>query len=186
MITNLYFVRHAHSIYSTDELNRPLSERGKEDARKVTEILKNQRLDILISSPYKRALQTIEGLTGIVGIEIVIEEDFKERLLSEKPLNDFDIAIAKVWEEYSFSWEGGESNVVAQDRGVRALEKVLERYEGKNIAIGTHGNIMVLIMNYLDKRFDYTFWKRLSMPDIYKLSLDNRKLIDVRRIWDKS
>ncbi|MGE6227752.1 histidine phosphatase family protein [Paenibacillus chitinolyticus] len=186
MITNLYFVRHAHSTYSSDELNRPLSERGKEDARKVTEILKNQRIDILISSPYKRALQTIEGLTGIVGIEIVVEEDFKERLLSERPLNDFDRAIAKVWEDYSFCWEGGESNVVAQNRGVKALEKVLERYEGKNIAIGTHGNMMVLIMNYLDKRFDFTFWKRLDMPDIYKLSFDDRRLIDVKRLWNKS
>lgn len=186
MITNLYFVRHAHSTYSPDELNRPLSERGIEDAKKVTEMLKNESINVLISSPYKRAIQTIEGLTGIYGIDIVIEEDFKERLLSEKPLNDFDSAIAKVWEDYSFSWEGGESNVVAQNRGVRALEKVLERYEGKNIAIGTHGNIMVLIMNYLDKRFDFTFWKQLDMPDIYKLSFDNRRLIEVKRIWDRS
>lgn len=186
MITNLYFVRHAHSTYSPDELNRPLSERGKEDARKVTEILKKESISVLISSPYKRAIQTIEGLAGVNGVEIVIEEDFKERLLSEKPIDDFDSAIAKVWEDYSFSWEGGESNVVAQNRGVRALEKVLERYEGKNIAIGTHGNIMVLIMNYLDNSFDFTFWKHLDMPDIYKLSFDNRRLIDVKRIWDRS
>ncbi|MFE6799925.1 histidine phosphatase family protein [Paenibacillus chitinolyticus] len=113
MITNLYFVRHAHSTYSPDQLNRPISERGKEDARKVTEILKNKGINVRISSPNKRAIQTIEGLTGIYGIDIVIEEDFKERLLSEKPLNDFDSAIAKVWEDYSFSWDGGESNVVA-------------------------------------------------------------------------
>lgn len=186
MITNLYFVRHAHSTYSPDELNRPLSERGKEDAKKVTEILKYESINVLISSPYKRAIQTIEGLTGIYGLDIVIEEDFKERLLSEKPLSDFDSAIAKVWEDYSFSWEGGESNIVAQNRGVRVLEKVLERYEGKNIAIGTHGNIMVLIMNYLDKRFGFTFWKELDIPDIYKLSFDNRRLIEVKRIWGRS
>lgn len=186
MITNLYFVRHAHSTYSPDELNRPLSERGIEDAKKVTEILKNESIHILISSPYKRAIQTIEGLTGIYGIDIIIEEGFKERLLSEKPVNDFDCAIAKVWEDFTFSWEGGESNIVAQNRGVRALEKVLERYEGKNIAIGTHGNIMVLMMNYFDKKFDFTFWKQLDMPDIFKLSFDNRKLIEVKRIWERS
>ncbi|GKU80489.1 phosphoglycerate mutase [Paenibacillus sp. L3-i20] len=185
MITNLYFVRHAHSTYSADELNRPLSERGKEDARKVTELLKNENINVLISSPYKRAIQTIEGLTGIYGDEIVIEEDFKERLLSEKPVDDFDSAIAKVWEDYSFSWEGGESNIVAQNRGVRVLEKVLEQYEGKNIAIGTHGNIMVLIMNYLDNKFDFTFWKQLDMPDIYKLSFHSQRLIEVKRIWDR-
>ncbi|MFD2114327.1 histidine phosphatase family protein [Paenibacillus yanchengensis] len=185
-MTNLYFVRHAHSTYSADELNRPLSERGREDARKVTDILKNESINVLISSPYKRAIQTIQGLTGIYDVDIVIEEDFKERLLSDKHLSDFDSAIAKVWEDYSFAWEGGESNIVAQNRGVRALEKVLERYVGKNIAIGTHGNIMVLIMNDLDKRFNFTFWKQLNMPDIYKLSFDNQRLIEVNRIWEKS
>jgi len=186
LITNLYFVRHAHSTYSADELNRPLSERGKEDARKVTRILKNESISVLISSPYKRAVQTIEGLAEMCGVEIVIEEDFKERLLSEKPVDDFDSAIAKVWEEYSFSWAGGESNIIAQNRGVRALDKALERYRGKNIAIGTHGNIMVLIMNYFDKRFDFTFWNQLDMPDIYKLSFDNGRLIEVNRLWDRN
>ncbi|NGM83828.1 histidine phosphatase family protein [Paenibacillus sp. 7124] len=185
-MTNLYFVRHAHSIYSADELNRPLSERGKADAGKVTELLKNECISVLISSPYKRAIQTIEGLADIIGVDIAIEEDFRERLLAENPVDDFEHAVAKVWEDDSFSWEGGESNMVAQKRGVRALEDVLERYEGKNIAIGTHGNIMVLMMNYFDKRFDYTFWKQLDMPDIYKLSFDNLRLSEVKRIWDRS
>lgn len=185
MITNLYFVRHAHSIYSADELNRPLSERGKEDASKVTELLKNENINVLLSSPYKRAIQTIEGLSEIIGVEIVMEEDFRERLLSEVPVDDFESAIAKVWEDYSFSWEGGESNLVAQNRGIRALEKVWTQYEGKNIAIGTHGNIMALIMNDLDQKFDFTFWKKLDMPDIYKLSFVNQRLIEVTRIWDR-
>lgn len=183
LTTNLYLVRHAHSIYSADELNRPLSEHGKVDALKVTEILENENINVLISSPYKRAIQTIDGLAAIYGVDIVIEEDFRERLLSEGPVDDFDRAIAKVWSDYSFSWEGGESNIVAQNRGVRALEQVLERYDGENIAIGTHGNIMVLIMNYYDKKFDFTFWKQLDMPDIYKLSFDSLRLIEVNRMW---
>lgn len=186
MITNLYFVRHAHSAYTPDELNRPLSERGLEDAKKVTEILKKERLDVLVSSPYRRAIQTIEGLAGICQTGIIIEEDFRERLLSERPVEDFDHAIRKVWEDETFAWEGGESNVVAQKRGIRALEKVLERYEGKNVAIATHGNIMVLIMNYLDEKYDFTFWQQLDMPDIYKLSFDNRKLMEVKQIWDRN
>lgn len=36
MTTNLYFVRHAHSTYTPDELGRPLSEKGIQDARMVT------------------------------------------------------------------------------------------------------------------------------------------------------
>lgn len=64
---NLYFVRHAHSVYSPDERNRPLSERGHQDAARVAELLEPEHIHVLISSPYKRAIQTIEGLAERIG-----------------------------------------------------------------------------------------------------------------------
>gem|GEM_PF-7099402 len=30
---------------------------------------------------------------------------------------------------------------------------ILEKYKGENVVIGTHGNIMVLIMNFFDSQF---------------------------------
>ncbi|CAH2716194.1 hypothetical protein BACCIP111895_03378 [Neobacillus rhizosphaerae] len=60
---------------------------------------------------------------------------------------------------------------------------VLKKYEGENIAIGMHGNLMVLIMNHFDKQFGYRFWQELTMPDIYKLTFHNTKLVEVNRIW---
>ncbi|MGG3739085.1 histidine phosphatase family protein [Aeribacillus pallidus] len=183
MRTNMYFVRHAHSTYTPDEVGRPLSERGLVDAEKVTELLKKEEIDMVISSPYKRAIQTVEGIAKFLGKEVVIEDGFKERTLAEKPVEDFNQAITKVWEDVHFSWEGGESNILAQERGVKTTFRILEKYEGKNIVIGTHGNIMVLIMNHFDHQYDFHFWKKLDMPDIYKLTFEQKKLIDVQRIW---
>jgi len=185
MMTNLYFVRHAHSVYSPDERNRPLSERGHQDAARVTALLEPEHIHVLVSSPYKRAIQTIEGLADRIGSGIIIEEDLRERLLSEQPVDDFEQAVTKVWEDASFAWEGGESNQAAQFRGVQALKRVLEQYRGNNIAIGTHGNIMVLIMNHFDPRFDFSFWRQLDMPDIYKLSFSDQDLAEVQRIWNR-
>ncbi len=182
MLTNLYFVRHAHSTYTPDELGRPLSENGFADAEKVSEILLKEKIDYLISSPYKRAIQTVDGIDK----EVIIEGDFRERKLSGKPVEDFEKAIIKVWEEPNFSWEGGESNIVAQDRGVKATLAILEKYEGKNIVVGTHGNIMVLIMNYFDQKYDFSFWRNLDMPDTYKLTFKKDKLREVNRIWSRS
>lgn len=182
MPTNLYFVRHAHSIYTPDELGRPLSERGFNDANIVTALLKNEAIDAVYSSPYKRAIQTVEGITKYIGNEIKIIDDFKERILAERPVEDFTEAITQVWEDYEFSWAGGESNRVAQKRGVNAALDVLESNKGKNVAIGTHGNIMVLIMNFFDSKFGFEFWNQLEMPDIYKLSFERQELHDVQRI----
>ena len=183
LLTNLFFVRHAHSTYTPDELRRPLSEKGQTDAELITQILKKENIDYVISSPYKRAVQTVEGVADFFGKEVIIENSFKERILSEGPVENFDLAVTKVWEEPAFSWEGGESNIIAQKRGVEATLKVLERYEGKNIIVGTHGNIMVLIMNFFDKKYDFSFWKELHMPDIYKLTFNGTTLKEVNRIW---
>ncbi|WHY78627.1 histidine phosphatase family protein [Neobacillus sp. WH10] len=183
MITNLYFVRHAHSKYSPDEMGRALSDQGLVNAEKITEILKNENIDRVISSPYKRAIQTVEGVAEYIGQEVEIVHDFKERKLSAKPLVNFQFAVTRVWEDDSFSLEGGESNIRAKARGVKATLNVLEKYEGENIAIGTHGNLMVLIMNYFDKQFGFHFWKELDMPDIYKLTFDKTKILEVNRIW---
>ncbi|TQR18638.1 histidine phosphatase family protein [Psychrobacillus soli] len=181
-MTNLYFVRHAHSIYSPDELNRPLSERGMEDAKLTTNLLKVLQIDQVISSPYKRAVQTVEGIAELIGKEIELIDDFRERTLSEHPVADFNEAISKVWADFDFSLEGGESNNIAQKRGVEATLQVLDKYEGQNIVIGTHGNIQVLIMNYFDPQYDVHFWEQLAMPDIYKLTFNEKNLVQVRRI----
>lgn len=181
--TNLYFVRHAHSKYTPDELGRPLSADGFNDAKIVTELLNREAIDYVYSSPYKRAIQTVEGVAKYIDKEIELVEDFKERILAGNPVEDFTAAIEKVWEDYDYSWKDGESNNVAQERGANATLQVLERNLGKNIVIGTHGNIMVLIMNYFDNKYGYDFWKDLEMPDIYKLSFNKMKLIDVQRIW---
>ncbi|GED53146.1 histidine phosphatase family protein [Brevibacillus borstelensis] len=183
MRTNIFFVRHAHSDYTPEERTRPLSEKGLRDAQAVSELLKKENIHHVLSSPYRRAIQTVEGIAVSLEKEIVIEEDFKERVLSEKPVEDFHAAITRVWEDEGFSWDGGESNKAAQDRGVKAIKRVLRRLKGKNIVIGTHGNLMVLIMNGFDSRYGFDFWKQLDMPDIYKLSFDGSELKEVTRLW---
>ncbi|WP_044337888.1 histidine phosphatase family protein [Rossellomorea aquimaris] len=181
MKTFLYFIRHAHSVYTPDELNRPLSERGKRDAERITDKLKKEKIEVVCSSPYRRAIQTVEGLVVDKDKEIILLDGLKERLLSTKPVEDFDSAICKVWKCPSFAFQGGESNLLAQKRGVSATFSLLNTYRGKRVAVGTHGNLMVLVLNHFDKRFDYDFWKNLEMPDVYRLTFDHERLVDVEK-----
>ena len=39
-MTTIYFVRHAHSTYTKEERERPLSEKGYLDAENVTQFIK--------------------------------------------------------------------------------------------------------------------------------------------------
>ncbi|AHA10195.1 histidine phosphatase family protein [Bacillus toyonensis] len=181
-MTTIYFVRHAHSTYTKEERERPLSEKGHCDAENVTRLLKDGHIDVVISSPYKRAIQTVQGIANTYNVSIQIEEDLRERLLSSEPVEDFNDAIENVWEDWTFAYEGGESNDVAQKRAILCMQNILEKYKGKNIVIGTHGNIMVLLMNYFDSKYDFQFWKTIQMPDVYKLTFDNNRFISAERI----
>ncbi|MGM0841310.1 MAG: histidine phosphatase family protein [Bacillota bacterium] len=186
-MTQLYLVRHAHSEYTPEELTRPLSDIGKVDAEHVTELLKKEKIDAVCSSPYKRAVETIEGTARHIDQKISIYEEMRERTLSSKPVKNFDEAISLVWEDPAFSLEGGESNLTAQKRGVQGIFKIIKEYNGKNVVIGTHGNIMVLIMSYFDPQYDIRFWRKLEMPDVYCLTFDDEKNLKiVKRIWTQS
>ncbi|MGE6536891.1 histidine phosphatase family protein [Bacillus luti] len=181
-MTTIYFVRHAHSTYTKEERERPLSEKGHLDAENVTSLLEDKYIDAVISSPYKRAIQTVQGIANTYNVSIQIEEDLRERLLSKESVADFNDAVQKVWEDWDFAHEGGESNDVAQRRAVICMQNILKKCEDKNIVIGTHGNIMVLLMNYFDSKYDFQFWKTLHMPDIFKLNFHNEDLVSAERI----
>ncbi|PEY32295.1 histidine phosphatase family protein [Bacillus cereus] len=185
-MTQIYFVRHAHSVYTPEERERPLSKKGWSDAKNVTHLLKGEDIDIVISSPYKRAIQTVQGVANQFQLPIQIEEELRERLLSKEPVEDFEEAIMKVWENPIFSFKGGESNDIAQKRGVTCIQNILKQYKGKNIVVGTHGNIMVLIMNYFDSTYDYHFWKTLDMPDVYKLTFNEESLLFTARVEERT
>ncbi|MDP4552535.1 histidine phosphatase family protein [Alkalihalobacillus macyae] len=183
--TEIYLVRHAHSTYTPDEYGRELSQKGREDQERLTNIMKNVTIDAVLSSPYMRAVQTVQGIADNNDLDIQLIEEFKERILAQEPVDDFNKAIETVWSDETVHMPGGESNEVARLRGVQAFNKVLQTYRGKSVAIGTHGNLMVLMMSYYDSQYDVSFWRELDMPDVYKLSFVGDTLRAVNRIWER-
>lgn len=182
--TTLYFVRHAQSPYvPNEEAERGLSEQGRRDASRVARVLTQYDVDVVVSSPYARAVETVRETAETVDTEVVTEEGFRERTLAENHVEDFEKAITSVWEDPSFSWEGGESNEVAQERGIEAVDRTLSRWAGKDVVIGTHGNILTLILNHYDEKYDFDFWKRLTMPDIYRVIFEKNESPRIERIY---
>lgn len=182
MKTFIYFVRHAESPYIEGmERTRGLSDKGKLDTLKINEILKDEEIDLFISSPYERAIQTIKGAAGTN--EIILFEELRERDIGQIKDMNFMEAKLKVYKDINFSFSNGESTIYAQRRAVKVIENILNENMGKKIVIGTHGDIMTLIMNYFDNRYDFEFWELTSMPDIYKLEFEEQKLIEVVRLW---
>ena len=139
MKTDVYFVRHAQPDFSVkDDKIRPLSEKGMEDTKKVTDTLINNNITSIYSSPFKRAVDTIKDFAESTGLEIKIENDFRERKVGEW-VEDFRAFSQKQWEDFNFRLDNGETLREVQERNISALFKVINNNPGKNVAIATHG-----------------------------------------------
>lgn len=185
MITEIYLVRHAHSDYSSgDEETRTLSERGRIDALAVTELLLKQRIQVVCSSPYVRAVQTVEGIAHALSVPMDLDERFRERIFAERSyiVEDRLEAMVRGFTEPDLTFPGGESNRDVKRRGISAMNWVLKAYRGKRVAIGIHGGIMTLIMHHYDPRFGSDFLLELPKPDIYKLAFDDDTYNGVQKI----
>lgn len=169
-MNTFYLVRHAHSAWSPDE-NRPLSDQGLADANRVADILQQFPISMIFSSPYQRARQTITPLAALLDIDVKIEPDLRERFLSDSEVEDFFTAVEATWEDWSYNHPGGESNLVAQERGLTVISGLQEKYNSEHIVLSTHGNLLTLILQHFDPTINYWFWKSLTMPDIYRLSM---------------
>ncbi|WP_325175890.1 histidine phosphatase family protein [Paenibacillus profundus] len=160
-----------------------MSGQGKADARRVCEILIQEAIDCVMSSPYERAVQTVQELAAERGQEILLLEDLRERRIGDFPDGTFTEAKQRVFGDFRFSYPNGESNCTAQERAVDVLLAILKDYRGQGIVIGTHGDIMTLMMNYFDDSYGFDFWKSTTMPDIYRLEFDEAALLTVTRMW---
>ena len=188
MNTIIYMIRHAKSPFVFgEERTRNLSAQGLIDAQKVTDIMNNEKIDLIVSSPYIRAIQTIEGIATNKDIEIIVYEQLRERQLKgafKLTEDEIQQAIKTSFDDIDFQLTDGESIRDVQNRAIPVIKNLLNNYEGKTIIIGTHGNVMTIIMNYFNKAYGYDFWKNTSKPDIYKLVFSGEELLSVYRLWE--
>lgn len=111
MITTIYMVRHAESPYDEgDERTRGLTAKGKLDIEKVTKLLIDEGIDIIISSPYSRAVLSVEGLAQHLNLEIETFEDLRERQFASDYIIDLMSNIRNNFYNPEYALPVGESN----------------------------------------------------------------------------
>lgn len=189
MNTIIYMVRHGDSPKTDgNDRTRGLSEKGTSDANRVTEMLKEEDIDVCISSPYKRSILTIKPLADWLEQEVIVVEDLKERIFSPEKGRLPDTVLFPLlnqsFSDPNFALDGGESNLDCQNRSVKVLKEVLETHQGKKVVIGTHGAVMALMMGYFDPQYQLDFLLQTTKPDIYRMEFHNQELVGVKRIWN--
>ena len=177
-MTSVYFVRHCKPDGRVkDDRQRPLTEEGLSDSLKLLELLKDKEIDVFISSPYRRSYDSIKAAADFYGKKIETDERLRERR-SGVGGNNHEM-FKKRWADFTFAEDGGESLSVVQKRNIEAVREILEKYEGKNIVVGTHGTALSSIIQYFDKSFDGGSFMEIIdfMPWVLEMQFQGDKLI---------
>jgi len=184
--TVLYFVRHAHSAYEHGrELERRLSDSGKAEASAVCRRLEQENIEVFVSSPYQRAVDTIAPLAEYAGKTIELHDALRERLVSGKQdlgPEGFAEAKRRCYEDLDYCPPGGESSRQARARVLPVIRRLLREHAGKRIAVGTHGDVLTLMLGSWDEQYGYSFWQGLSMPDAYRVRFEGEAFAGAERI----
>lgn len=174
-MTHIYYVRHAEPNYHNhDDVGRELTARGHTDCSLVTDFLLDKDIHVILTSPYRRAVDTIRPFAERVRLPIIHVQDFRERKVDAEWIEDFDAFSRRQWADFDFHLEGGESLREVQTRNIAALTDVLRTHAGKNIVIGGHGTAVSTILNHYDPAFGYVQFERIRriMPWIVRLDFD--------------
>ena len=176
MQTNIYFVRHAEPDYENhNDRLRDLTAKGAEDAKKLADYFMDKNIDMVLSSPYRRAVNTVQPFARAVFMPIVAVEDFCERAVADEWIADWNEFSKNQWKDFNYKLPGGESLNEVKERVIRGFEWVLAQYKGKNVVVGSHGTALAVLLNYLDPAFGYEQLKEMTMPWVVCVTEDNDK-----------
>ena len=170
--TRLVLIRHGETRLNVENIFRgrtdiPLNENGFDQARRLGEALRPQRLAAVYSSPMDRAMATARGVAEAQGLTVQAMDAFhniclgawegrsKQEIRQEQP---------ELWRQWVHTPEalvlpGAETIPRVRERAMRGIAELLDRHASQTVAVVTHRSVLKTILaGMLGLERDY-FWK---------------------------
>lgn len=177
-MSTFYLIRHCSAI--GQEPDALLTEAGEQQALALAEFFQDIPVNRIISSDYTRAIASITPLAVSKQLTIKTEPKLRERILSLEPRDDWFELLRHSFSDASFSLPGAESGQDATDRILSVIDP-LDDVKGATVLV-THGNLLALLLQHVDNRYDFDTWRNLSNPDVYRLEIVDNSW-SVNRVW---
>ena len=153
--TRVIAIRHGETAWNVDtriqgQLDVPLNERGREQARRLAEAMANEDLHVIYSSDLSRAHETASAVARRAGLKVTPAIGLRERGFGIFEGYTF-AEIEERWPEQSRLWrrrdpdfgpEGGETLQAFYARAVAAATALARAHFGQTIALVAHGGVM--------------------------------------------
>jgi len=173
----LYLIRHAESApdFTIEEALWPLSDTGRQQAEHLVDALAPLPITRVVSSPYRRAIATVEPFARRLGAEIHVEHDLRERNLTHgRPDADWRALLERSWRDFDFAEPGAESSRVCQQRVHACLTRLATECPAETFVVASHGNAIALMLTAIEPNFGHAGWQAMRNPDGFRLRHDGR------------
>jgi broad specificity phosphatase PhoE len=151
----VFLFRHAETLWSlsgqhTGKSDIELTEAGRIHARSTAplfgRLLDGGKLDVIYSSPRKRALDTVKLALGPEPVPIVTELLAEFDYGAYEGLTSDDIQkLSPGWTFWTGDCPGGETMVQAEERADRFIEILTTRHAGQTVCAASHGHMIRIL-----------------------------------------
>ena len=179
----IYLIRHGKASMEGSDRERNLDEDGKIQAISLCKKIKKEFHDKKIkifSSPFARAVQTVENLSQDMNVQIEQIVSLEEiKMGKDSQLTKHQI-IEKMWEDKNFKTEDGVSQSEHVNNIKVELDKIFNDFYNNeyDLILVSHGNSIGIILKYFfNIQFAFEDWKKISMPDMYFLEFDKENKV---------
>ncbi len=164
-----------------------LNDNGRQQAKETGELIKNENIDIIITSPLKRAKETAKIINENFNVTIIEDNRLMERNFGKsegltkddrRKLKEINPEVNDVWNyNKNIDFNGMETMQDFCNRIYKFLDEIINKYRYKNILIVTHGGVSVPIKCYfmkypLENFCDRDAVKGLKNCEITKFEID--------------
>lgn len=152
----LYFVRHGQTDSNAQAANNPsvgndepLNSLGTQQAHELAEQLKDIDIDVIISSPYRRAQQTAEIINTYHNLPIELDNAWRE-------IQTDGYIDAHTWSSlFNFgsppATASKESLTDFFERIYQALDQLIAKHPDKTVVVVSHGGVQHAVYAYANK-----------------------------------
>ncbi|HEY4497089.1 MAG TPA: class I tRNA ligase family protein [Candidatus Paceibacterota bacterium] len=168
-----------------------LTKKGIKEAKLAGEDLNRKKIDLIISSPYKRTMDTAKIISEITGAKVLRDQGLKEIDLGKfnwKKVDQYRNFFKNKFDRFDVAPQGGENLNDVTKRVVKTIIKIDSKYRNKNILIVGHGDPLWMLEKSLtgtsnEGSFEMAYLKPGEWKEIKLLNTpyDNNGNIDLHR-----
>ena len=120
-----------------------LTEHGREQVQEVATALTKKKIDVIFTSPYKRAKDTAKIIAQKIGAHVIVDKRLGELncgVFNWRDDAEYQKFFTGQLEKFVKAPPGGETLSDLKKRVLQFLNEINEKYSGKNIVIISHGD----------------------------------------------